>query len=496
MDKSMEPIESGTCFSPEAIGLDRNRTEPLQQQLFEALREAVLSAELAPGTQLPSTRALARQLGLGRNTVISGYEQLAAEGYVEAGVGSGTRVAEQAAVKRMRPSRSHPLKKSEIPGISTRGRRLASNPRPTTSGAHGAFQPGLPALDEFPYSSWARLVARRFRSGAKDLFGYESSGGLEVLRSAIAGYVRSVRGIRCDDSQVIVVAGAQAALDLSARMLIDAGDEVWLENPCYPGARGAFAAASARIRPVPVGPEGLDVELASSQFPKARLAYVTPSFQYPLGVTMSLEQRLRLLEWAEQTRAWIIEDDYDSEYRYRGRSISALQGLDSGARVLYMGTFSKTMFPALRIAYLVVPVSLVQAFRSALRQTGQGASLPLQAALADFITAGTYARHVRRMRALYSKRQRAFLNLAERYLSGRVEFCRSDAGMQLIGYLTDKTLDDREIAERAGAVGVVAPALSGLFFAEPTRRGLFLGYAGVSSFVMERAFRKLACVIC
>jgi GntR family transcriptional regulator/MocR family aminotransferase len=369
---------------------------------------------------------------------------------------------------------------------------LAATARRASSGAHVAFQPGLPALDEFPYSKWARFVARSFRSGEKELFGYESSGGLQRFRSAIAKYVGTVRGVRCDPSQVIVVAGAQAALDLSSRMLIDHGDDVWIENPCYPGARGAFVAAGARLRPVPVGEEGFDVDFASAHFPNARLAYVTPSYQYPLGVTMSLDQRLRLLQWAEGAGAWIIEDDYDSEYRYRGRSISALQGLDSGARVLYMGTFSKTMFPALRIAYLVVPSSLVQAFRNALRQSGQSASLPLQAALADFINEGAYARHVRRMRALYSERQRIFLELAEHYLCGRIEFCPSDAGMQLIGYLYDRSLDDREISERAAAAGVVAPALSTLFIAEPAARGLFLGYAGVSLPAMERGLSKLA----
>ena len=492
----VEPFASGPGFDFGAISVNRDCPEPLQRQLFETLRNAVLSSELMPGARLPASRNLARMLRLGRNTVSAAYEQLAAEGYVESVIGSGTRVSERASLSHRNAGDSGgPGTRGDGPGISARGRILAATPRPVRSGATGAFQPGLPALDEFPFSSWARFVARRFRSGGKELFGYESSGGLESFRSAIADYVGRVRGVRCNESQVIVVAGTQAALDLSSRMLLDPDDDVWLENPCYPGARGAFLSAGCQLRPVPVGPEGFDVEHASARFPKARLAYVTPSYQYPLGVTMSLDQRLRLLEWAEHAGAWIIEDDYDSEYRYRGRSISALQGLDSGARVLYMGTFSKTMFPALRIAYVIVPSSLVNPFRNALRQSGQAAALPLQAALADFIREGAYARHVRRMRGLYAERQKMFLELSERHLDGRVRFRPSDAGMQLIGYLSDQTLDDREISKHAADAGVVAQPLSNLYIAEPAARGLFLGYAGVAYPAMERAFGVLSRIV-
>ena len=469
------------------IKLDRSSNQSLQSQLFHVLREGILSADLPVGLKLPSTRQLAKMLGIGRNTVIAVYEQLIAEGYLVSRTGSGTQVSESAKVRSKQKSKVN----ANSPKLSVRGMKMTSISRMEYTGAQASFQGGLPALDEFPYAKWSRFVARNYRSGAKEMFGYDTLGGLPKLCSAIAKYVRSQRGVVCEDSQVIVISGSQAALDLSARMLIDPGDDVWVENPCYQGAKAAFLGAGANICPVPVGEEGLDVDYAASQYPGARLAFVTPSYQYPLGITMSLDQRLRLLDWAERSGSWIIEDDYDSEFRYRGHSISALQGLDSSERVLYMGTYSKTMFPSLRIAYLIVPLKLVNVFQNALRQSGQSAPLPLQGAMADFINEGAYVHHVRRMKAIYIKRQKHFLDLANKHLKHIIKFEQSDAGMHLIGYFIDQSIDDEAVSKRAASIGLVAPSLSGLYIDKPVRRGLYLGYAGLAEPAMERAFMKL-----
>ncbi len=475
-----------------SLKLDRDSHESLQQQLFRILRQGILSSELAADLKLPSSRQLALKLGIGRNTVIAVYDQLIAEGYLVSKVGSGTRVSSSVSELQSK-QKSKTLGNS--PKLSVRGIRMSSTKRSTFSGVQAPFQAGLPALDEFPYAQWSRYVSRNYRSGVKTLFGYDIAGGLAELRSAIAKYVRTQRGVVCDDSQVIVISGSQAALDLSARMLIDPGDDVWIENPCYQGAKGAFLGAGANLCPIPVGPAGLDVDYAVGRYPNARVAFVTPSYQYPLGITMSLDQRLRLLDWAEKTESWIIEDDYDSEFRYRGHSISALQGLDSGERVLYMGTYSKTMFPSIRIAYLIVPYELVDGFQNALRLSGQSSPLPLQAAMAGFINDGAYVHHVRRMKGIYLRRQQHFLCLADKHLKGIIEFEPAEAGMHLIGYFIDQSTDDNEVSKRAASLGLVASSLSSLYIDKPVKQGLYLGYAGLAEPAMERAFMKLVSVL-
>jgi GntR family transcriptional regulator/MocR family aminotransferase len=421
--------------------------------------------------------------------VIAVYDQLIAEGYLVSKIGSGTRVSNSV---RELQFKQKSKKSGNSPKLSVRGIKMSSTSRSSFTGVQTSFQAGLPALDEFPYAQWSRYVTRHYRSGAKALFGYDSAGGLPELCSAIAKYVRTQRGVVCNDSQVIVISGSQAALDLSARMLIDPGDDVWIENPCYQGAKGAFLGAGANLCPIPVGPAGLDVDYAVEHYPNAQVAFVTPSYQYPLGITMSLDQRLRLLDWAEKTESWIIEDDYDSEFRYRGHSISALQGLDSGERVLYMGTYSKTMFPSIRIAYLIVPYKLVDSFQNALKQSGQSSPLPLQAAMADFINEGAYVHHVRRMKGIYLQRQQFFLGQVDHYLKDVIQFEGADAGMHLMGYFNDQRTDDNAVSQRALALGIAAPSLSSLYSTGPVKRGLYLGYAGTAEPAMERGVLKLA----
>ncbi len=436
---------------------------------------------------------MASDLGVARNTVMAAFEQLVAEGYLQARVGSGTTVTSVAPDMLLNiaaaPADSAAVGPTEL-SLSARGRVLAGTVRGVPDPNRRAFQPGLPAFDEFPFSTWSRLLVRHSRKPSPDLLGYGQNGGHPALRSAISDYLGAARGVHCAPEQVIVVGGAQAGLDLVARILLDPGDTAWMEEPGYPGARGALLGAGARLHPVPVDDDGLDVAAGERAAPRARLAYVTPSYQYPLGTTMSLERRLRLLEWAQRANSWVIEDDYDSEYRYRGRPLSALQGLDTAERVIYVGTFSKTMFPALRLAYLVVPRGLVAVFRRALRHTGQDAPLAIQAATADFIGEGYYASHLRRMRALYADRLQRFRAVLNERLGHVLELGRVDAGMQLPTYLP-QSIDDREIARRAEEAGISLTALSTFYLRECPQPGLLLGYAGVPDTEMREGVEAL-----
>jgi GntR family transcriptional regulator/MocR family aminotransferase len=298
-----------------------------------------------------------------------------------------------------------------------------------------------------------------------------------------------VRGVVAEPSQVIVVAGAQAGIDLAARLLLDPGDPVWMEEPGYPGARGALVAAGARPVPVPVDAEGLDPDAGTRRSPDARVVYVTPSHQYPLGMVMSLPRRLALLERAARTGTWILEDDYDGEYRFSGKPLAAMQGLDP-TRVVFVGTFSKTMFPALRVGWLVVPSALVPAFENAIRHTGHSVPVPLQAALAEFVAAGHLAAHIRRMRTLYAARQDRLVRVARRRLGDALVVEPTEAGMQIAALLPPDA-DDRALFE----AGVVAPPLSGCYAGRPRLRGFLLGFSGIRERDIDRGVERLARVL-
>ena len=479
---------------PEAVP-DRDSGVPLYRQVYQSLRAAILSGRLQPGTRLPSTRAAAFELGVARNTVIAVFEQLADEGFVSSRVGDGTRVAEVDAAVLRRSMRSSgrpagaPTAQAGGASLSERGRTLAGVERGSV--AIGAFQTGLPDLASFPHQAWARLLARHARAPAADRLGYGDAAGDPRLRAAIAAYVAAARGVNCTPAQVIVVTGAQAALDLAARMLLDPGDRAWIEEPGYPGARAALLAAGARIEPVPVDADGMDVEAGQASCPGARLAYITPSCQYPVGSTLVLERRLRLLDWAGRAGAFVIEDDYDSEYRYRGRPIASVQGLDPHGRVVYVGTFAKTMLPALRVGYLVVPARLRIAFANAVRNTGQTAPQPVQGALAEFIDSGRYGVHVRRMRNRYAQRQALLFALAGKHLPGLVELAPTAAGMQVAAWLA-RGVDDRAVAEAGRRAGLALRPLSPYWIGPGARPGLHLGYAAVPEEEMEPAVLRLA----
>ena len=477
------------------LRLRRDGAVALHRQIYECVRDAVLRGALSCGVALPSSRELAAHLGVGRNTVIAAYEQLHAEGFLDTRVGAGTRIAalgEQALDgAAQRPPRRA---RSSLQALSQRGRRLASQQRADPHHHGPAFVAGLPALDEFPTAAWSRILARHQREAKPAALGYGQPAGHRDLRQALASYLRASRGVVCEAEQVIVLSGAQGALDLSARMLLDADDAVWMEEPGYLGARGALHAAGARLTPVPVGADGFDVQRAMRLEPHARLAYVTPSCQFPLGVTMALQRRLQLIDWAARKGGWIIEDDYDSEYRYCGKPLAAMQGLDGAGRVVYLGTFSKTMFPALRVGYLVVPDGLQSAFASAIRYSGHTVSLSLQSALAEFLEQGHYSAHLRRMRALYAQRQARFVALAAQHLGGLVTLDVPSGGMQMPAWLACGS-DDRRVAHSADRAGVSVSAMANYYLASPARPGLYLGYAGVPDADVESALLTLGEVL-
>lgn len=477
------------------IALDRSSAYPLHRQLYDALREAILSRRFKADARLPSTRSLARELRVSRNTVMVAFEQLLAEGYLEGKVGSGTYVAHSLPddLLRARSQKTKAIAQARGRNLSERGRLLASTAAAVMrdESRARAFQPGVPDIESFPFQLWARMISRRWRTPQPRLLGYGYPAGYEPLREVIAEYLCSARAARCAPGQVIIVSGAQQAIDLASRALLDPGDGVWMEDPCYKGARGAFAGALARLVAVPVDDEGISVAAGRRLCPNARLAYVTPSRQYPLGMTMSLARRLELLAWAREAGAWIVEDDYDSEYRYAGRPLAALQGLDTEGRVIYIGTFSRVLFPSLRLGYMVVPVDLVEAFTSARAFAAYHSPLVEQDALAEFISDGHFARHIRRMRALCQRRQEVLIESASRGLEGLLDVKPSEAGMHVIGWLPEG-IDDWAASQCAAKHGVDAPPLSFYCIEAKLRGGLLLGYTGITEREIRAGARRLA----
>jgi GntR family transcriptional regulator / MocR family aminotransferase len=464
------------------IQLERGANEPLHRQLYDGLREAILTGNLEPGTRLPATRTLADDLALSRNTVLTAFEQLSAEGYLESRVGDGTYIAhalpDAALHAEARVQQAAPLQ-ARSRKLSRRGELLTATPVTVNRQRRdGAFRHGIGALEAFPYETWARLEARHWKNPPRELLAYSDPAGYAPLREVIAAHLRATRAVRCDASQVIVTTGSQQGLDLAARVLLDPGDAAWLEDPGYIGARGAFTASGAKVISVPVDREGLDVQAGLTLKPDAKLVYVTPSHQYPLGVTMSLGRRLQLLEWASQAGAWVLEDDYDSEYRYAGRPLASLQGLDRDARVIYLGTFSKVLMPGLRLGYVVAPPDLVSAFVSARALMDRNSAGVPQAVLKDFMLDGHFSRHIRRTRIMYAQRQEVLLQAARVHLNGLLEVKPAESGMHLIGWLPDG-ISDIDASSAAAKHDVEALPLSAYSERALEPQGLMLGYAAV-----------------
>ncbi|MEQ8357549.1 MAG: PLP-dependent aminotransferase family protein [Kiloniellaceae bacterium] len=485
------------------LALDRRAETSLQRQIYDQVRGVILAGGLAPGTRLPSSRALAGELGCSRNTVVTAFDQLLSEGYLEGHAGSGTFVS------RVLPEELLGLARDEVERVaaaepapparlSRRGTEIADLRR-RQHGDERAFTPGVPETDDFPFDVWSRLHSRLWRRPSAALLRLGAPAGLHGLRDAIARYLTTFRGLNCDWRQVIITAGAQQAIDLVIQMLLEPGDGVWIEEPGYSGLRGPLIAAGAVPLPVPLDDEGLSVAAGRRLAPAARAAIVTPSHHYPLGTTLSLARRLELLEWARGSGAWILEDDYDSEYRYAGRPLASLLGLAAGreeaGRVIYIGSFSKVLFPSLRIGYLVVPENLIDAMTAALSALGAQPTAVIQPVLAAFIDEGHFATHVRRMRRLYAARQAALVAAARRHLGDYLSVAPDDAGLHLMAWLKPalaERLGDRGAAEAAAAAGIAVSPLSDFFVDEPTRQGLLLGYAAVPEDEIESGARRLA----
>ncbi len=470
----------------------RDPETPAYRWLYTALRAEILEGRLRPGARLPGTRDLASQYGLSRGTIVTAFEQLKAEGYVDGSVGSGTYVSkvlpEDLLEVRRKAAAPHRTPRRQPRSVSEYGRRVRPFPvieiRPVR-----AFRPNLPALDLFPMTLWAQITARRLRRvSARLLLGCEPM-GYGPLREAVAEYLGTSRGVKCTPGQVAIVGGAQAALDLVARLFLDPGDRVCMEDPGYVGADLVFEAAGAEISPVPLDDEGM--ELREPGLRGARLVYLTPAHQFPLGVTMSLPRRLALLEWARTSGALIVEDDYDSEFRYAGRPVPALQGLDRNGLVLFAGTFSKVLFPSLRLGYLVLPSDLVDRFAAAISVTSRYAPVLEQAVLCDFITEGHFGRHLRRMREVYAERLSVLLDAARERLPGLLEISPVEAGLQTVGWL-GRGIEGEAAAEAAAARGVEVTPLSRYYRGHPVSEGLQLGFAAVDAHEIRRGVRELA----
>jgi GntR family transcriptional regulator/MocR family aminotransferase len=506
------------------LALDRAAPGSLQRQLYGQVREAVLAGRVAPGTRLPSTRTLAGELACSRNTVLGAFEQLMAEGYLECRAGSGTyvsRVLPETLLARpggrMGRDEVGPRAKPAVGRAGERGALAYAERMPFGAGAGGLrpFAPGVPDLSLFPFDIWGRLLGRIWRRPELDLLMPAPPAGHLPLRAAIAAYLRGLRSVACTPEQLFITAGAQPALDLVARVLLKPGDAVWIEEPGYPGLRGPLRSTGARLVPVPLDEEGLSVAAGRALADDARLAVVAPSHQYPRGTTMSLARRLELLAWARRRGAWLVEDDYDSEYRYAGRPLAALQGLDAdragrgdggpgdGERVFYIGTFSKVLFPAIRLGYLVVPPDLVDDFAQARAAIDAYPSSIVQPVLAAFMEEGHFAAHVRRMRTVYARRRQALLAAGDRHLQGLLELAPGEGGLHLVGQMSAalaQRLSDREAEARATAAGLAPRALSRFYLGPPEvsyretppPHGLLLGFAALADDEIEAVTKRLA----
>jgi GntR family transcriptional regulator/MocR family aminotransferase len=483
--------------------LDEKSALPLYRQIYEAIHHAILSGKVHPTTPLPATRLLAKQLGVSRMTVINAYEQLFAEGYLETKTGAGTFVAAHLPEEFLQTSGFERRGHQENPvtrkiKFTDYGRNLAQHSNDILR-RHSAstllpFQQGVSAIKEFPFGVWAKIAQKWQKKPPATILGYGDPVGFQPLREAIAAHVASARGVRCKTEQIIITNGTQQALDLIGRIFLTKGDDVCIEDPGYLGSRDIFAATGARLVPVPIDDEGFDLQTARKRSRKARLAYVTPSHQYPLGVTMSLTRRLNLLEWARDRDAFIIEDDYNSEYRYSGRPLASLQGLDRDGRVIYLGTFSKTIFPALRLGYLVVPTDLIGVFAAARALTDLHSPLIDQAVLAEFIAERHFSRHIRQMRGLYEERQQILVEEVRNNLAGMLEVAPAEAGMHLIGWLP-RGMDDREVTRRAAEANLRIARVSAYCIKQNLRGGLLLGYTAFNERLIKQGVKKLARVL-
>ncbi len=478
---------------------DHARHRTLGAHLVHLFRQAISTNLLHPGDRLPSTRDLMAQLNVSRNTAAYVYEQLCAEGYVFSLVGSGTFVAAVTPAMVHRALPPPDLKayadadfvSGEI-GFSKRAQLILGNGSASDE-QWGAFIPGVPDVTAFPRAVYARLLNKLWRHAQPEALTYGTSGGAPQLKSALTDYLRVGRGVQCKPEQILITEGAHQALELSIRAFLDSGDTVWLEEPCYRGIRNLIQIEhGVQVVRQAVDSDGLCVD---QDAPVPKLIFTTPSHQYPSGAVMSIERRRSLLRYARAHRCLIVEDDYDSEFRFGGRQIPSIQGLEKNAPVIYIGTFSKSLFPGLRVGYMVLPEGLADTMQRLHGEIHQQGHLVTHMALAEFIRQGHYTKHIRKMRVVYARRRDWLRKLIIKYL-GRSFLSKEDshAGLHLILHLPGE-LDDVEIASRLKEIGILSKPLSEYYSAEPKHKGLLLGYAGVEEDVTQKAFFEMLHVL-
>jgi len=465
---------------------------PLSRQVYLWIRHAIVERALRPGEALPSTRELAEENSISRTVVVQAYDQLIAEGFITGRRGSGTYVSEHLhATPSPAPQRSAPMRLSHFGLAATSIAGSGLSPIREARTLRYDFAYGRCSLEDFPLATWRRILLRRTRSAPLRSFDYGAAAGSPALREAITGHLRRSRAIHCDVSQVVIVNGSQQALDLTIRLLLNPGDTIAVEDPQYHGMRQVLVAARLRVRPVPVDHDGIDL----SQMPRhARLAMVTPSHQFPTGAVLPLQRRLALLAWAQRANAVIVEDDYDGEFRYEGEPVEPLQSLDRDGRVLYVGTFSRTMFPALRIGYVVAPRPLVSAFVAAKWLADRHTAVLEQETLAEFITSGAYERHLRRTRRVNATRRDALLSAIQRHLGDRVTVTGSRSGTHIVLWPRAK-VSEAAIITRAAATGVGIYGIAGYYLRQPSPPGFLLGYANLTVEQIREGIRRLGEVL-
>ncbi len=470
---------------------------PLNRQIYEVMRDAVLRGVWAAETKLPSSRELAADTQLSRNTVLHAYQQLLAEGYIVARAGSGTFVSDTlpdtAAARKAAPRPEGGRRASSTLQLSSRAQLLLQDAALSGSPS-GAFALGVSDTSTFPHATWARLIAKRWRYPSQELLNYAHSGGYLPLREALAEHLRLARSVNCTADQIVLTTGIQQSMALVSYVFTDVGDRVWTEEPGYRGARNLLRACGLETVPIPVDEEGLAPRERDLAAPP-RLAYVTPSHQFPLGMVMSLARRRMLLDYAHRHGVWILEDDYDSEFRFEGRSLASLQGLDEHERVLYMGSFSKSLFPGIRVGFIVLPGTLAERCAAGYAELYRDGQLVQQAALADFMEGGHYATHIRRTRRLYANKQSILREAIVKRFGDALPISTHEAGLHLVLHLPEGC-DDVLLCEQAGAEGVVVRPLSRHYLQrQGARKGLLLGYAGAGDRQIRPAFDKLARLI-
>lgn len=474
-----------------AIELDRSSPVPLYRQLYLQVRKQILSGRLPGGTRLPSTRTLCKELELSRITILNAFDELTAEGFLASRTGAGTYVGSEwegrgatADIPRQ-PPRLSSLGQSVLSLRSEHfgGMSYASwSPECPTS-----FLPSHPAYDAFPLPVWRRLMNRHLRQPSKAMLGYGELKGLLRLREAIVDYVFDARGIECSVDQVVIVSGAQQAFNILAMLLLDAQDGVWMEDPGHIAARIAFQAQGAHLIPLRIDEQGLDVQQGLRDCPEARLAFTTPSRQHPLGTTMSYARRQELIEWAGRSHGWIVEDDCDSEFRYVGRPLPALFAMDQWQKVIYVGTFSKVLYPSLRLGYVILPEALVEPFCAIRAVMDRSPSTLHQATTADFMAEGHFLGHIRRMRTLYQARQESLVEQLRRRLDGFLKVTPATAGLHLIGWL-EQGVDDDAVAQGLARQRIYTYALGDYCLRRYLPPGLLMGFAGTPT---EQAAEKV-----